>query len=486
MAASLFLLDPSLCPTRDHRTQTLSAKRKSVLAADRCPPRCHTKNLSATARTSDIRYLLNLALPVVVAELGWMAMGVVDTIMVGHLGPTAIGAVSLGNAVFDVAGIFGIGLLLGLDTYVSQAYGASQRHECEWWLWQGLWLALLASVPLMLALAITEPLLSALGVQPSVLYEARPYIQAMVWSLVPLLLYSALRRYLQGIAKVRIVMVALVSANIVNAVGNKIFVEIFGVAGVGWATCASRVYMFSVLAVYAVLDDRHLLGRSRFVQFHAIRQLLSLGIPAAGQILLEVGVFATATVLSGRLRTESLAAHHIVLTIAGTTFMVPLGISSATAVAVGHALGSGDPERAKRLGWYAIGIAAAFMSTMALTLFLVPTTLLELFTANTTVLAIAVPLLFVASIFQIFDGIQVTVTGAMRGAGDTRTPMYANLMAHWLIGLPSGYYLCFIAGMDVAGIWTGLSAGLVIVGSILLFAWWRSSLRVAPRLAHNS
>ncbi|HYO84554.1 MAG TPA: MATE family efflux transporter [Bryobacteraceae bacterium] len=437
-----------------------------------------------TTRAKEVRYLLNLALPVIVAELGWMAMGVVDTIMVGRLGPTAIGAVSLGNAIFDVAAVFGLGLVLGLDTYVSQAFGAGRRAECDDWLWQGVWLALLMMVPLMAVIAASVPLMNAFGVQAAVLFEARPYIEAMIWSLPALLLYFVLRRYLQGIGKVRAVMFALLSANLVNAAGNKVLGEMFGIAGVGWSTCLSRAYMVGVLALYTVAVDRQLLQRITRPRLGAIRSLLALGIPAGGQILLEVGVFATATLLAGKLQTESLAAHHIVLNIAGSSFMVPLGISSAAAVAVGHAIGEGDPLRARRLGWMAVGLAVAFMSTMALVMFLMPELPLRAFTQNTEVLAIAVPLLFVAAVFQIFDGIQVAVTGAMRGSGDTRTPMYANLVAHWLLGLPAGYYLCFYAGMDVVGIWTGLSAGLVMVGSVLLFAWWRSSPRLAAS-AHS-
>src|SRR5687767_14199844 len=198
----------------------------------------------------EIRDIVRLALPVILAELGWMFMGVVDTIMVGHLGPTAIAAVSLGNAMFDVAGIFGIGLVLGLDTLVSQAYGAGRQTECERWLWQGLFLGLAATPLLMLVITAGVPVMRIVGVQPGVLFEAEPYVQAMNWSLGPLLIYAVFRRYLQGIGRVKVVMFALLSANLVNAFGNWMLVDPFGVAGVGWSTFAARVYMAGVLAAY--------------------------------------------------------------------------------------------------------------------------------------------------------------------------------------------------------------------------------------------
>jgi MATE family multidrug resistance protein len=396
--------------------------------------------------------------------------------MVGHLGPTAIAAVSLGNAMFDVAGIFGIGLVLGLDTVVSQAYGAGQQTECDRWLWQGCFLALAATPVLMALIALSVPLMRAVGVQPGVLFEAEPYVKPMNWSLGPLLAYAVFRRYLQGTGRMKPVMFALLSANAVNALGNRLLVTRFGVEGVGWATFGARVYMAGVLASYTFLREPAVLRHLPRPGWNQIRTLLHLGLPAAGQILLEVGVFASATVLAGKLAAESLAAHHVVLMIAGTTFMVPLGISSAGAVAVGHAIGRRDPHAAKRAGWIAIALAASFMAVMILVIVSAPQALLRIFTRNTDVLAIAVPLLFVAAVFQISDGIQVTATGVLRGAGDTRTPMYANLVAHWVVGLPVGYLLCFSFGLGVVGLWMGLSAGLIVAGSVLLLVWRRVRL----------
>lgn len=420
--------------------------------------------------------MLKLAWPVILAELGWMFMGVVDTIMVGELGPKAIGAVSIGHIFVDLVAIAGIGLLLGLDTLVSQAFGAGNMRDCDHSLWQGLYVAL-AYMPVgVLSVYAAAPVLALAGVNPDVAGLAVPYAFSLQWSFPPLLLYAVLRRYLQGIALVRPVMFALISANIVNALGNSILIPRYGVEGAGWATTASRVYMALFLAVVVIFREPALFRRFAAPDFRRIADLLRLGIPAAMQIVLEVGVFATATLLAGRLQPEALAAHHVILNIASTTFMVPLGISSAGAVTVGHAIGRKDRHAAKQSGWLAVILGGGFMTLAAATFLLIPKPLISLFTDNAEVLRIAAPLLFAAAVFQIFDGIQVSATGVLRGAGDTRTPMLVNLMGHWLLGLPVGYWLGFVLGYGVTGLWWGLSLGLVVVACVLLRAWSRLRL----------
>ena len=411
------------------------------------------------------------------AELGWMFMGVVDTIMVGSLGATAIGAVSVGHIFIDLIAIIGIGLLLGLDTLVAQAYGAGNMRDCDHSLWQGLYIAAVCSPIGMAAVYATGPVLRGAGVNPEVVELALPYAFSLQWSLPPLLFYAAFRRYLQGIALVRPVMFALVSANVVNAVGNWQLIPAYGVEGAGWATVASRLYMAVFLGVVVLLREPKFFQNAIAPDFVRICRLLSLGGPAAGQILLEMGVFATSTVLAGRLAPEALAAHHILLNIAGTTFMVPLGLSSGAAVAVGHAVGAGQPDDAKRTGWIALVLGAGFMLLASLLFLAVPRTLIEVFTKDAAVFGVAKQLLLVAAVFQLFDGIQVVATGILRGAGNTRTPMFVNLVGHWLLGLPIGYALCFGLGYGVTGLWIGLSAGLIAVATVLLISWAR--LRVS-------
>jgi MATE family multidrug resistance protein len=202
-------------------------------------------------------------------------------------------------------------------------------------------------------------------------------------------------------------------------------------------------------------------------------RLISLGLPAAMQLTLEVGVFAAATALAGRLPPAALAAHQIAVNIAAFTFMVPLGVGSAGAVRVGQAIGRLDAAGAARSGWTALALGSGFMACSAAVFLLLPGALIGAFTSDRRVLAVGVSLLMVAAIFQLFDGIQAVATGALRGLGDTRTPMFWNLIGHWFVGLPLGYILCFTMRVGVIGLWWGLSSGLIICGVSLLLAWSR-------------
>ncbi|MDR3622615.1 MAG: MATE family efflux transporter [Paludisphaera borealis] len=429
--------------------------------------------------------MLRLAGPVISAELGWMAMGVVDTIFVGRLGAEAIGAVSLGNALYFAVAIFGMGLLLGLDTLVSQAYGAGRTEECHDWLVQGLYLVAVIAPLAMLGLWAAIPLSDQLGLHPVVLAQAKPFLKALTWGTPALFLYAALRRYLQGMGVVKPIMFALVSANLVNAAADWVLIygrlgfPAMGVTGSGWATAFSRCYMAGFLLVYVIYRDvRNQSGflRARFApRFGSIVRLLVIGLPAAVHVTLEVGVFAAATTLAGRLDPVSLAAHHVVLDVASVTFMIPLGLSSAGAVRVGQALGRGEPAAAGRAGWIAVILGAAFMTAAGLVMAAFPRALASLFTTDADVIAQAATLMIVASAFQLFDGLQGVSTGTMRGAGDTRTPVVCNLAAYWGVGLPLGYLLTFTAGHGVIGLWIGLATGLGASGIALLFAWNRKA-----------
>jgi multidrug resistance protein, MATE family len=433
--------------------------------------------------------MLKIAIPVVLAELGWMTMGVVDTVMVGPLGPEAISAAGVGNAMHIAFAIFGMAVMLGLDTLVSQAYGARDIRDCHRWFFDGLTLAALMAVPIMALLILVWFAIPLLGFHPTVRPLLESYFGVLVLSTPFLLAYAVCRRYLQGMHAVKPVMIALITANVINAAGNWVLVygrlgfPALGVAGSAWATVISRAYMLGslLLAVWwidrtrtrdAGITDRHGLWHvDRTFDATRLRRLLGLGLPAASQMGAEVGVFALATALSGTLDPISSAAHQIALNMAGVAFMIPLGLGSAGAVRVGHAVGARDPVRASAAGWTAIVLAAGFMVIAALTFIVFPRQLIGLFSTDENVLAVGASLLVLAAIFQLFDGIQGVITGTLRGIGDTRTPMMVNLIAHWLIGLPTSYWLCFVIGWGVYGLWIGLSLGLIITGVILFWVW---------------
>src|ERR1700719_895307 len=422
----------------------------------------------------EMRPTLRLALPLVLAEIGWMTMGIVDTVMVGHLPDSAnsIGAVSISSGIFNVVAFFGGGLLIGLDTLVAQACGAVQREDCDRSLVNGIYLSLVMTPFLMAPVWFFGPLLQALHIDPVVSRLAVPYMKALAIVSFPLMLYFAVRRCIQAMNMVRPVAFALVTANLINLLFNWVLIygkwgaPAMGVVGSGWSTAFARRYMALVLVGYLLWYDRRhrteLLKTPVNVDFRRIRRLIILGLPAATQITLEISVFALTAALIGRLVAVPLAAHQIALNTVAFTYMVPLGISSAAAVRVGQALGRRDPRGARDAGGTAIFIGAAFMTLAGVVLLAAPRWIARVYTTDEVVIRNATILLAAGAAFQLFDGIQSVATGALRGAGDTRTPMLCHFAAYWLIGLPLGAWLCFRRGLGAVGLWMGLSAGLIL------------------------
>jgi MATE family multidrug resistance protein len=435
----------------------------------------------------EFRAMFALALPIVLAELGWMAMSVVDLMVVGRLPASAeaIGAVSIGSVVFYTAGVFGMGLLLGLDTLVSQAFGARDLADCHHSLLHGIYLSIAATPVLMAAVWAATRLLGRFGIETGVRSPATAYLNAIAWSTLPLLLHYAFRRYLQGMDLVRPVMIALATANLINLAANWVLVfgklgaPACGVAGSGWATCFSRGYMAVYLGAYIVWHDRrHSTGlfRTRLrIDFARLAELLRLGLPAAGQMSLEVAVFAVAAALVGRLDPVSLAAHQIAIMAISVAYMVPLGIGAAAAVRVGQAIGRGSVEDARLSGWTALTIGTICETGAALIFLLAPVAIGRIFTTDRAIIYLAVRLLALAALFELFDGFQTVSTGALRGLGDTRSPMICHFIAYWMLGLPTGWYLCFGRHWGVAGFWVGFNVALIPLGLVLLAVWRRQS-----------
>ncbi len=433
--------------------------------------------------------MVRLAAPVALAELGWMAMGTVDTIMIGGLGPAAIGAIGIGSAIYYALAIFGIGLLLGLDTLVSQAHGAGDKTDTHHSLAQGVYAAIFIAIPLTaLFFFLSGPVFSGLAINRDVTRLAVPFTKTLALGTLPLLLYSAFRRYLQGVGHVRPVMFVLISANLINWAFNWLLIyghaglPALGVVGSALSTCLARIYMAAALLFFIWWYERDLRSLIRPPETRRLLHLLKLGFPAATQILMEVGAFGAASLISGRLSAVAMAAHQIAITCASISYMVPLGISSAAAVAVGQAIGAGEPVRARRLGYIAVGLGVAFMACAALAFILIPLPILRIYTRDPSVLLTGVSLLAIAAAFQLFDGLQTVLTGALRGVGNTRIPALANFAGYWVFGLPIGYLLCFNLGYGLPGLWWGLTIALILISITLLITWHRYTIRATvPR-----
>lgn len=437
--------------------------------------------MSETKNRLNLGAVFRIAVPVAIAELGWIGMSIADTMMVGRVSVDAIGAVSLGSSIYLPIAIFGMGLLLGLDTLVSYAHGAGNREACSRWLSRGIQISLAVSPVLCLLFLATSNIVELWDKPPHFKAQTLSYMRILTLSIPPLLFYGAFRRYLQGMTRVYPVMAALIIANVVNILINWILIfgnlgaPALGVTGAAWATVISRTFMaaFLLAAIFAGKENSpsRLIRELLRLDTGEFKTILRLGFPAALQLLLEVGVFAAVTVFASWLDVTSLAAHHIVLNIASFTFMVPQGISSAAAVVVGKSLGAADYIQARVDGWTTLGIGMLFMSCAALVFLVFPGNILQMFTADPKLISLGTKLLAIAAVFQVFDGCQVISIGLLRGLGNTRTPMMSSLIVHWGLALPTSYTLCFIFDFGVTGLWVGLCAGLMIVAVWLCLKW---------------
>ncbi len=450
----------------------------------------------------EIAPMLRLALPLVMAEVGWMSMGVVDTVMVGHLPHPAvtISAVALGQVLYNTLA-FGIGgVLLGLDTYISQAHGAGELDDANKWLLSGVVLAGLLSAALMGMVWMGPLAMTRMPIDREVMGQAIAFLWALNWGTLPLFLYMTFRRYLQAFNHVRPIAAAVVSANLVNAgldwlflfghrfhVGSwSVGIPAWGVVGAAWSTTLARVYlaMFVGLAVWWV-DRRHgygLRSAQRALDWARVSRLVRLGAPVGAQIFVEISIFAAVTALIGVMGTVPLAGHEIALNCVAFTFMVPFAISAAASVRVGQAVGRGSAGEARAAGWTAIGFGSGFMLCMSALLLAVPGAIARGFTHDPAVIAAAVPLLLVGAAFQFFDGVQITATGALRGAGNTHAGLYVQMIGYWVIGLPIGWWLGFGRKMGAVGLWIGLAAGLMFAGVALITVWARTVKRGVGRV----
>ena len=448
---------------------------------------------------NELRPMLRIALPLVTAELGWMMMGLVDTVMVGRLpnAAVAMSSVALAQILFNTLAFGFGGVLLGLDSVIAQAHGAGRIDEANRWLWNGLLLAG-AMAALLTGIFLLAPRgMLHMRTSPEVISGAIRTLKALTLGIFPLLLYFTLRRYLQAFNHVRIIAATLVTANLINLFfdwlliyGHHVALPLglsfgwspLGVEGSGLATSFARIYQATFLLVALwVVDRRKNYGLRRLSlrpERLLLARLISLGLPAGATLLVEISIFAIVTFLIGTLGPLPLAGHEIALNVVSFTFMVPLGLSAAASVRVGQAIGRGAKQEARAAGWSAMLLAGSFMLCTSVLYSVFPHAIARIFTPDAAVIAATVPIFAIAAVFQLFDGLQVTAIGALRGAGDTRSGLITHLCSYWLLGLPLGTYLCFTRKMGARGLWIGLCGALIVAGTVLLWRWRSLSHRL--------
>ena len=432
---------------------------------------------------AEMRALIRLAIPIVTVQVGQMMLGVVDTIMVGHISANALAAVAFGNLFFFAVTVLGMGILFALDPIISQAVGSHNEIGIARGVQRGFIIGFVVSVLMCLVLPLSEPVLSVLHQPAAVVPVAGTYIMAVMPSTFPMMGFVVVRQTLQALGKVRPVVITIIAANLLNLFLNYVFIfghfgsPALGVLGSALATTVSRYAMFAVLVVISWPSiAAYLQPRRDSLAIAPIMRMVKLGLPIGVGQFFEFANFGGIALLMGLLGTNEVAAHQVAINIASLTFMVPAGIASAAAVLVGNSIGRGDSGEARRFAHAALVAGAAFMAFSALMMRAVPHALASVYTTDDAVLAIAVILLPIAGIFQVFDGLQVVGAGVLRGAGDTRVPMLVALAGFWLVGMPISVYFGLYTNAGAAGLWWGFVAGLAAVAIALL-------LRIRARFA---
>ncbi|MBW4652049.1 MAG: MATE family efflux transporter [Kaiparowitsia implicata GSE-PSE-MK54-09C] len=439
---------------------------------------------------------LTLALPLAAAQLTQSATGFVDTVMMGRLGSQTIAAGGLGATVFTSLLLISSALLSAVSPLVAEAFGAGDRAKVQRVLHHGLLLAIALGLPLSLLLWHAAPVLRALGQSPENVLLSQTYLRAVVFGLLPGMLFAVLRNVVAALSQPRPVMIIILGGTLFNIAANyglmlgKWGLPALGLAGIGWASSLSFTGMVIALSVY-ILRYPHLrqyVGLRQLLPLPQVtgamlRELLQIGVPIGVLAGMEVGLFTATTFLMGYLGTTTLAAHQIALQTAAITFMVPLGVSYATTVRVGQLIGQQKFEAARLAGYIGIGMGCLFMMLTAVVFWTVPEAIVSLYLdvddpANQPVVALAQKLLAIAAMFQVVDGIQVTAAGALRGLKDTRIPMMIGIVAYWGVGLTSGYVLGVWLGFGGEGLWWGLAIGLAVAAVVL--TWRFRAMQIRP------
>jgi MATE family multidrug resistance protein len=447
---------------------------------------------------TEARGLFTIAIPLALSNVGNQLIGVVDTAVVGRLGEVPLGAVGLGSILFFVVAVLGLGLMLGLDPLITQAVGAGERTEARRLFFQGLAIATVVALPLALLLVGVVALLPTLGIEAGAASATADYVHARVISIWPFLMLIGGRSFLSAHDVTRPMVVGVVVANVVNlpvswalVFGDagltpfglpEMGVPALGVAGAGWTSAiCTTLQMAIVLSAVSALGEGGA-PRPRFrPDPDTVRRALRLGAPIAGALLAEVGLFSLTGIGAGILGNRSLAAHNVALTLASVTFQVPLAINTAATVRVGRAIGEGDADKTRRAGFVALGVGGGFMAVNALVFLAIPSLLARIITDDPDVVVAAVPLILVAAAFQLVDGLQAVGAGALRGAGDTRFALVANIVGHYALGVPIAALLAWPAGWGVEGLWWGLCAGLSAVAVALVARFDRISRKAIAR-----
>lgn len=438
------------------------------------------KNPEYRARLKEeFNLLMHIGFPVIIGNLLQTSMSVVDTVMSGNLSPRDLAAVAVGGSLFMPVFILGAGILMAVSPIVAQHFGSKNFAQIGKTTRQSMWLAVLISVPAILVLRNMGPVLEFLDVESEIIPLTLGYMDGITWGVPALYLYLSLRYFNEGISITKPAMYISLIGLFFNIFWNytlmygKFGFPQMGAVGTGYASAIVMNVMFIGLFIYTYFEKSYkrfeIFQNLKLPEKKYITELIRIGIPIGISMCMEVTMFAVVALVMGSLGTYAVAGHQIAINIASITFMIAFGLSAAITVRVGQNMGKSGPKEARFSGIVGVAVAALFMTLTALLMSVFPGFLTGLYTDDVELQKLAVQLIYMAAIFQISDGLQVSGLGALRGLKDTSIPMYVNLIAYWIIGLPLGYLLGITLGWGPKGLWIGLIAGLTVAG--ILHNW---------------
>lgn len=429
----------------------------------------------------------HLAYPVMLSQLGQVSVGVADSMMVGRLGALPLAAASLGNSIFFVIMMFGIGVSMGITPLVSVADGKSKPKRIARLFSHGLWINLATGLVLTLIVLGLSQGLHFLNQPGEVVALAVPYLLIITASLIPLMVFQTFKQLAEGLSQTRQAMYITIFSNLVNVFLNWVLIwgkfgfPELGLNGAGWATLISRMVMMVLMGGYILYSQRykiyHLRLRYPKASFPMVSRILKIGIPTGFQFIFEVSAFSTAAIMMGWIGVNALAGHQIALNLASISYMMATGLSTAGMIRVSNQIGKGNLKGMREAGMVVFGMVIAFMLICAVLFFAFRFFLPTLYIDDPEVIALSASLLIIAGFFQLSDGVQVVGLGVLRGLEDVKVPTLVTLMAYWVLGLPLGYLLAFEFGWAEKGVWIGLLTGLTITAVLLFYRFHQLSKR---------
>lgn len=430
-----------------------------------------------------IRATISLSYPVVIGQLGTILMGVIDSLMIGHLGPNHLSASALGNSIFYIVIIIGMGITYVISPLVAEAEAAQDTEKCGRYLRQGVWVCIISSTILALIIWVGAELLPFMGQPQEDVNLAMSYTKILAISSFPTIFFLLYKHFADGLSITKPAMVITIIGLGFNTLSNWVF--IYGnwgfprmeLDGAGYATILSRAIMFLLMMGYVIYQPKFRVYNPlmKWREFHwpTIKKIFNVGIPSGFQYFFEVGAFSSAVIMAGWIGINERAAHQIVLNLASITYMVTTGIAAGASIRVGNALGRKNYRDIRMAGLAGIYLAAAFMTAAALTFIVGRYYFPTLYMNDPEVLQIAAGLMVISSLFQLFDGIQAVAIGVLRGMQDVKIPTLINFIAYWVFLIPFGYFTAIHLGWGINGLWYAFILGLGLTSFLLTYRFLR-------------